>query len=161
MNDTNGLGALVQHKNLTLTRAEIADLARRAGLTAADLQPPLLPRVLQDRGTEIRIQRVDGVHATILRFQDAKYGVLIEPHHIDEKILLANLKTGMPIPNDEPVFILRGQDSLALVAIETYCRSVTDNSTTVNERSGPTAHAAFMAFQRFAQEHPDRMKMPS
>jgi|GEM_PF-2859418 len=159
-NQSNGLGAMVQHKGIVLTKAEIADLARRAGLTAEDLEPPL-PRVVRDKKYEVHIERTDGVVVRVARFQDAKYGVLIEPHPPGFTINLANLTTGMPIPNDEPVFVLRGQDKLALTAIETYCRSVTDNSTAVNERSGPTAHAAFMAFQEFAQTHPDRMKMPT
>lgn len=160
MSESNGLGAMVQHKGIVLTKAEIADLARRAGLTAADLKPPL-PRVVKDLGHEIHIERADGQVVRLLRFQDAKYGVLLSATGGGWSGGLANLATGMPVPPDEPVFILRAQDKLALVAIETYCRSVTDNSTAVDQRSGPTAHSAFMAFQQFAQEHPDRMKMPT
>lgn len=174
-NQSNGLGAMVQHKGIVLTKAEIAKLARQVGLTAEELEPPL-PRVVKDLAGEVHIERVDGEVVAVMFIQDAKYGVLIEVFDAGRNRLrnepaagmplprrahLANLTTGMPIPRDEPVFILRGQDKLALAAIETYCRSVTDNSTTVNERSGPTAHDAFMKFQRFAQEHPDRMKMPS
>lgn len=62
--------------------------------------------------------------------------------------------TGKPIPDDEPVFVLRAQDVHALAALREYQR-VLDNP----------AHAAAVdarveAFERFAEAHPERMKFP-
>jgi hypothetical protein len=65
---------------------------------------------------------------------------------------------GIDIPEDEPIFILRGQDLAAADTIAVYaeaCRSL----------SAPAAHieaAENIAarFIRWAAEHPDRMKVP-
>ena len=67
---------------------------------------------------------------------------------------LVNRSTGKAIPDDEPVFILRAQDLLALGALEAYLYGVTD-----------PVHAAVVAsriadFASFARANPGRMKQP-
>lgn len=70
----------------------------------------------------------------------------------DGKII--NRATGVAIPDDEPVFVLRAQDRNALAAVAYYAG-----------QCGDAAH--FMAtkdvareFMRFREDHPDRMKEP-
>lgn len=69
---------------------------------------------------------------------------------------LVNRASGKPIPEDEPVFILRGQDRLAEHAIESYCElcvgSVPDTWKAVFARREE--------FTAFAGNHPGRMKWP-
>lgn len=67
---------------------------------------------------------------------------------------LVNRSTGKAIPDDEPVFILRAQDMLALEALRAYLSSVIDpvHAAVVGSR--------FDDFSAFAATHPDRMKMP-
>mgnify|MGYP000577875052 CR=1 FL=1 len=61
---------------------------------------------------------------------------------------LYNRASGDPIPDDEPVFILRGRDIHAAYAIELYselCENY-DHANTVRERA---SH-----FRNFAHKHP-------
>ncbi len=67
---------------------------------------------------------------------------------------LVNRSTGKAIPDDEPVFILRAQDKLAMAALEAYLFEIED-----------PVHAAVVGsriadFAAFAQAHPERMKVP-
>ena len=67
---------------------------------------------------------------------------------------LVNRATGKPIPDDEPVFIIRAQDIHAISALRWY-RSV------VNEPDQEQAVSRRIAdFEAFAAAHPDRMKEP-
>ena len=79
--------------------------------------------------------------------QEPKYDV-----NGDGRII--NRHTREPIPDDEPVFLLRAKDQLAVKALTAYFSAIQD----------PT-HARAVAdrlqdFKRFAQEHPERMKAP-
>ncbi|MCQ9378838.1 KTSC domain-containing protein [Methyloversatilis sp. XJ19-49] len=67
---------------------------------------------------------------------------------------LVNRATGKAIPDDEPVFVLRAQDALALPALEAYAALVSDHT---------HAHAVEQridAFIKFADAHPERTKLP-
>ena len=84
---------------------------------------------------------------------DGKFGVTA-----DGEFKLVNLVSGEEIPDDEPLFLLRGRDSNAADTLIDYgerCR-----------RSGcPESHtdgiaAARKAFDRFRKAHPERMKQP-
>jgi hypothetical protein len=145
-----------------LTRDQIIALARRAEITADDLSPPL-PNILRDNLVERHIERKDNRVVRLIKIQDSKYGVLLEPVHGAAGTYtgsLANLTTGMPIPSDEPVMIFRGQDTYAMAAIETYVRTVTGEGNAIDPRTADSAQERFMAFQTFASSHPDRMKRP-
>lgn len=61
-------------------------------------------------------------------------------------------------PSNEPIFVLRGQDRLALGTIRNY-------ETLAQSRRTPIAHRvgvgqAVRAFDNFRVEHPDRIKDP-
>lgn len=63
--------------------------------------------------------------------------------------------TGKPIPDDEPIFILRARDLSAEGALETYFQSI--------DMGTPHEHAVRLvirAFEAFAAKHKDRMKEP-
>lgn len=67
---------------------------------------------------------------------------------------LVNRSTGKPIPDDEPVFVLRAQDIHALPLLHAYLSMVAepDQANAVARR--------IAAFQDFALAHADRMKEP-
>lgn len=61
---------------------------------------------------------------------------------------------GVPIPEDEPLFILRAQDINALPALLAYhvlCKDLNHKASIVK---------SINAFKQFATENPDRMKEP-
>lgn len=62
--------------------------------------------------------------------------------------------TGKPIPDDEPVFILRAQDYLATAALQAYLDQIDDpeHAAAVQKRID--------AFDDFAAANPERMKQP-
>ena len=67
---------------------------------------------------------------------------------------LVNRASGETIPDDEPVFILRARDRHALKAVQFYAGMVEV------EHHWRATQETVEAFQRFADEHPDRMKEP-
>lgn len=97
----------------------------------------------------------------ILRTQDPKYA--IEILHIGNKdgtghvptARIVNFETKEPIPDDEPVFLLRAKDKRALGALFTYQERVPleTQKRSVDDR--------ILAFQHFAGEHPERMREPT
>lgn len=67
---------------------------------------------------------------------------------------IVNRATGVPIPDDEPVFVLRAKDANAARTLRAYHMNCHDPK-----------HRAVVArriadFERFAEDHPDRMKQP-
>lgn len=69
---------------------------------------------------------------------------------------IVNRATGKPIPDDEPVFILRAKDMLASAALLAY----------LDEIGADPEHAAAVqkridAFDAFAAAHPERMSFPN
>lgn len=67
---------------------------------------------------------------------------------------IVNRATGKPIPDDEPIFILRAKDPLASIALHAYLFHVEDpeHAAAVQKRID--------AFDDFAEAHPERMKQP-
>lgn len=85
----------------------------------------------------------------IRRPQEPKYA-------IGERGRIVNRRTGRAIPDDEPVFILRAQDKLALQTLLAYRSAVGAeglNPDSIGER--------ILAFSAFAERNPDRMKLPN
>lgn len=68
---------------------------------------------------------------------------------------ITNRATGKPIPDDEPVFILRAKDHLATAALQAYLERIDDleHATEVQKRID--------AFDDFAAAHPERMSWPN
>lgn len=73
------------------------------------------------------------------------------------------------IPEDEPLFLLRGQDKLAPAAIFAYADELectaSDDGVAPDEalrrrELANEAEAAALAIERWQLEHPDRTKMP-
>ncbi len=67
---------------------------------------------------------------------------------------LVNRATGKPIPDDEPVFVLRAQDALALPALEAYVSLAGDH------QHAYAVEQRIASFVEFAEAHPERMKLP-
>ena len=82
----------------------------------------------------------------MLPSQEPKYGI--------RGGRIVNRRSGVPIPNDEPISIFRAKDRLAVRTLTAYFSAIED-----------PAHARAVAarledFKRFAREHPERMKDP-
>jgi hypothetical protein len=71
---------------------------------------------------------------------------------IDGKLM--NRSTGRNIPDDEPVMVFRAQDRNAVVAMRAYYMTCSDadHKAVIKSRIAD--------FERFALEHPERMKEP-
>lgn len=67
---------------------------------------------------------------------------------------LVNRATGKPIPDDEPVFVLRAKDVHALEALRAYL-SVVDTP-----EHAQSVRQRINAFEAFTVAHADRMKFP-
>lgn len=67
---------------------------------------------------------------------------------------IVNRATGKPIPDDEPVFILRAKDYLATAALQAYLDQIEDpeHAAAVQKRID--------AFDDFAEANPERMAQP-
>lgn len=71
---------------------------------------------------------------------------------------IINRETGQPIPDDEPVFILRARDVTAVSTLTAYHKNAGD-------AGSPPEHLLAVEkrieqFKKFSEEHPDRMKKP-
>lgn len=78
--------------------------------------------------------------------QDPKYSIINGQ--------LVTDATGVPIPIDEPVFIIRGKDTHAIAALASY------RDTLRNPQHVEAVNDRLVHFMRFATENPDRMKEP-
>ena len=67
---------------------------------------------------------------------------------------LVKRTNGIPLPEDEPLFVLRAQDKIALAILGAY-HAMTDN---VQHKEA--IMLVIKDFQKFELEHPDRMKTP-
>lgn len=79
--------------------------------------------------------------------QEPKYGIK------DNR--LYNRSSGEVIPDDEPVFIFRAKDALALEALKRYINLFhpdKEHHKAISER--------IKDFEKFAGDHPERMKYP-
>jgi hypothetical protein len=91
---------------------------------------------------------VTGIVFGLLPAQEPKYTTATKTGR------LTNRQTGKPIPDDEPVFVLRAQDIHALHALRHYLVFCTepDQQQAVGKR--------IAAFEAFAAANPGRMKEP-
>jgi hypothetical protein len=77
--------------------------------------------------------------------------------HIENNQLIKT-SNGQPIPEDEPVVILRARDRLALPILRIYRElSVIDSC---NEWFLGEQDRTLKEFEKFTKEHPERMKQP-
>ncbi|WP_199740033.1 hypothetical protein [Acidovorax sp. FJL06] len=100
------------------------------------------------------------LHAQVEALSAAQAGVPMaqEPKYTVNGTHVINRATGEAIPHDEPVFVFRARDALGVRALEAYLALI-------GEREPVSAHADAVRrriadFQRFAAEHPGRMKWP-
>lgn len=80
-----------------------------------------------------------------------------EPKYTVDGSSILNRSSGVAIPADEPVFVFRARDVLAIDALKTYeaqvaLRADSDHLAAVRNR--------IEDFARFAETHPDLMKVP-
>ncbi len=73
---------------------------------------------------------------------------------INEDGKLVRRVDGVPVPNDEPLVILRAQDKYALPLLLAYhilCQNLTHKANIIR---------SIQDFQEFQEKHPERMKEP-
>lgn len=77
-----------------------------------------------------------------------------DPKYRFEEGRVVNRQSGEAIPDDEPVMVFRARDIHASLLIAYYHAMITnpDHKTAVSARIAD--------FERFAEEHPERMKEP-
>lgn len=78
--------------------------------------------------------------------QDPKYQI---------ESIITNRETGVAIPDDEPIFILRSKDKLAAPLLKIYlhwCQNSGEHAKAVGLR--------LAQFEKFALDNPFRMKLP-
>ena len=80
----------------------------------------------------------------MLPSQEPKYGIR------DGQIV--NRGSGAAIPDDEPIFIFRAKDRLAVRILTAYFSAIED------PEHARAVVASLEDFKRFAKEHPERMK---
>lgn len=68
-----------------------------------------------------------------------------------------NTVSGEEIPEDEPLFVLRGRDWYALVAIDAYQAAIDGECSDLHKAGAQQVREKFCRFQA---EHPERMKQP-
>ena len=71
---------------------------------------------------------------------------------------LENRASGEAIPEDEPVFVFRARDALALSALVAYHKSCIEES--VDAVHSDVVLCRIAHFTEFAVEHPERLKNP-
>lgn len=91
----------------------------------------------------------------MMRKIDGKFSIRVSDPDVAVEIVNP---AGIPIPEDEPLFLLRARDRLALAAIQYYYTLSLADSATDYHIDGVSRAAE--AFSRFASEHPERMKQP-
>lgn len=156
----NNIAAFKLDGGPVLSRDQIVKLARMAKITEDDLKERD-PVIIKDLTTERHICRADGKTVRLVKLQDTKYGALIEHRDGNYQADLANLETGVEIPDDEPVIIFRAQDRLALAALTEYVRVVTAASSTVSPMTVESAAHMLDRFTAFQTAHPERVKLPT
>jgi len=82
---------------------------------------------------------------------------------IDEKFSttgdIVKLSNGEIVPEDEPLFLIRARDRLAVAALEAY-RVLSQEDGCIDYHF-EHLDKDIEAFKRFREEHPERMKQPS
>lgn len=77
-----------------------------------------------------------------------------EPKYVARNGHIVNRKTGEVIPDDEPLFILRGKDIRALDTLRSYLSMIE------NPAHRTVVEGRMVDFDAFARAHPERMKEP-
>jgi hypothetical protein len=72
---------------------------------------------------------------------------------------IVKTSNGEPIPNDEPVFLIRARDRLALPLLRIY--EQLSNVDGCNDYHFSALYKTIEEFARFAAHNPGRMKQPS
>jgi len=101
----------------------------------------------------------------MLETQEPKYDALLfidgpgQPEvHVEGNCRLVNRETGEPIPDDEPVFVLRAKDSLAMDTIASYLAKAGEAKCSVEHME--VVRKRLYDFSAFQVDHADRMKLP-
>lgn len=81
-----------------------------------------------------------------------------EMFHVDDEGFLVKTSNGERVLLDEPVFILRGRDRLAVVALNSYVNEMGECGCDW-ERINAVGKV-IQEFYKFAMLNPDRMKFP-
>jgi hypothetical protein len=82
----------------------------------------------------------------------------INKHFHIEGEQIIKTSNGQPIPADEPVFILRGRDKLAMNTLWDYWDLADDDGCTEDFKARVREYIA--EFEEFASKNPERMKQP-
>ena len=144
------------------TEGELVAIARRSCAPAQDRccehdsdcavhNAPALPVgpcdcTLSEKPAQDQVAAVRAVPEGMPVTQEPKYGI--------RENRLFNRASGEFIPLDEPVFIFRARDKLAAQALTDYRFHCAD------EQHRAAIALRFIDFERFANDHPDRMKYP-
>lgn len=78
--------------------------------------------------------------------------------HVDGDQIIKT-SNGEVLPQDEPLFLIRGRDRLALAALLAYRDLSTRDG--CNDFHFESIDREIARFEKFAQDHPERMKQPS
>lgn len=81
-----------------------------------------------------------------------------EPKYRIENGRIVNRVSGEAIPDDEPIFILRARDCLAIHAFEGYIFALEDEPGTAEHLKA--VKIRLKNFGDFSDQHPERMKVP-
>lgn len=76
----------------------------------------------------------------------------------DVTIEIVKMSNGDPIPEDEPVFLFRGRDRLAVEALLAYQQACNKDGCTDYQLT--MLDKQIDKFFQFQKEHPERMKQP-
>lgn len=79
-------------------------------------------------------------------------------YHIADGQLIKT-SNGQPVPDEEPVFILRARDALAITTLEVY-KQLAEEDGTVPEEHINGVQEKIDAFRQFRVQYYDRIKAP-
>lgn len=83
-----------------------------------------------------------------------------EPKYKIENGKLVNRQSGEAIPEDEPIFILRGCDVFARTTLRRYLALIPWGDDESNEEHRRAVTLRLLQFENFAAENPERIKTP-
>ncbi len=103
-------------------------------------------------GRKVMRKTIDGKFTIGDKYIGGKDGLAMEGFEI------INKASGEAIPPDEPLFLLRGRDALAVMTLLAYKRNAI--SAKCNDLHIAGCNQVIQYFQDFAALHPERMKQP-
>ena len=83
---------------------------------------------------------------------------VIDPKFHIERERIIKTSNGEEIPNDEPLFLIRARDNLAVAMLKAYLHLSAKADCTSYQILGVAERIS--AFERFAYNNPKRMKQP-